>query len=1325
VSTLEPGRARARERLPRFDLPARRIIAEGPDFGDLIGGLLGTQPIEVVRPEDLVHLTFSFENLRFDTGPDGGLVLVRGRGRRPSYLVVDCHSQHIIEQALFEADQDYPGKHPTPPRPRGLPAATPSPVDPDAPQNNGGVVRPSDPLASPPIFASLSGPTRLVFKVTTQAIPYTIEGLLAAVSQLDLSVAPQAVPPDSGHLWWFEDLVRKKLVDIASVVGGIAAPRGTVRRRRAAPVDEALARIADDLTALGRMRAAVAMLEHRFGPGAAVAAVRGSSLGRRLGIVDRIDHLISRIPLETLPPLPAPPSPTQTAIELPWRLLISPNDQGAFAHSPEAIEHEGRYELWHSRLGVRARDGDGNPVLDARGNPTVEERKPDLRTIRAVWARDYDILPDVLGRPEMGFTSPPHTQNFPNADGTDDRPRYRTSLNSRDRMMLVHETSNFHLTRQRRRWVPEAVPTNRLMLTALGGWLDSRVVFDTLPDGAVTIEEWKHRAALGRDHQVKVVYAGFLLPFGHKASLVKVTERKFKDGPAGTTAYLFQRMFIIVRERQKDFRKDTRTLPASPGYPNGRRLDLMMPFSSVQILTRITPPLDPPVNLAGGGFLFEPFVNTAPFLFKIVAADLENNLVEFSAPLVFMERDHNENLGAVQTAIGLANGLNLEYDLRGQRIAYAASQHPDDTILTTQSMTFDAATADFLAPPSVPQDEPGFVPVLREAKAVIPAMSALTGAATGTKLQYPTHYAAQGFDQNAAEVFLKATNPPSMSFADQGDRSGGFATPSLMIQGLSRLTGPIGGDLDNAISNPGNYSVGGFFDGISAKLFGLIPLKDLFGALGFSPDRVPKFVAQSLDAATVLKQNVQRLRNAAAQHAAGLGAAATNLQADADTLLADLSALAGDPANPPAALQGDLTTLAGHLGDFATAVNSAPDGVLGRPEREQLAGVAGLLQDQLKEPGAATAAKDALVAFAKGGKLPPVVTARIDWSTDLDPWPSAGGAIFQPLDPNTHRAAKGRITLAVEIQPPTQGGKPPNVLASCSLTPFDLRLIGDATFIVLHFETIEFSIAPGKKPDVTVKFRQDHGIEFTGPLSFVDRLKDIIPFDGFADPPSLEVTAEGIKSGFDLAIPDLAVGVFALTNISFGAHLQVPFIDESIETAFNFATRENPFRLQVALFAGGGFFGITITPKEVRILEAALEFGAAVSVNLGVASGGVSIMAGIYFRLETQAGQKNAQLTGYFRMRGEVDVLGLISACIELYLSFTYETATGKAAGRATITIEVEICFFSFSVSVTCEKKFAGSHGDPSFVEVMGLPPHPRAGAVRPWDTYCRAFADD
>lgn len=1256
-----------------FQLPVRRMVAVRPPIADLLRPRIGLSPVEVVRPDDLVHLTFSFENLKLSSSGSGPPTVVRAATTRPAFLVVDCKAQHVAERALFEAAANYPV----------------TPGDPD----EAATVSIPDPPPAPPVFASIAGSSRLVFRVTTQEIPYTTEGLLSAMSELDLSVAPQALPPAPRRFGRFGELWVSDLIDLAAV---LRAANGPVRARRGrVEVDDGPTRVAGELIATGRLRAAAASVEYRFGTTAAIGALESSSLGGRLGVVGRIGPGAIR-PLASKPPLPdRPPERTETALELPWRLIVSPNEHGAFAHSPVAVEHLGRFELWHTRLGVRATGG---------GGPVVDERSDDLRTIRAVWARDFEVLDPP------GFVAAPTAASFPDADGSDDRPQVRMSLNSRDRMMLVHQTANFHLVRNRtQEWPPEAVPTDRLMLTALGGWLDSRVRFPTLPDGGLTIEEWKHRAALGRDHEVKVVYAGFLMPFGHRASLVKVTERKLKPGLGGVAAYLFQRMFLVVREPEKTYRTDSRPLP------DGRRLDMVMPLATVRILTSVTPPLDPPTNLVGfGGLVFQPSVAGSRFEFKVLAVDLEGNVVEFAAPLVFMERDHNVAGDPSLDTYNTAGAVDREFDLRGQRVAYAESHLADDTALATRSLTFQVATAPFLA--GRPQDDPRFEPVLHEARAVVPAMSALAGAATPARLAYPRQFAERGFAGNAAEVFLAALDSPPFGFAGQGDRSGGFATPGLNVKGLSRLTGPVGGDLDKAIDDPANFSVGQYFEGISAKLFGLIPLKDLFAALGFTPDRVPTFVAQTLDIATTLTQNLQRLRNAAQAEAAALGGAAAQLKTEVDALLADLGALAADPANPPDLAAG-LTAIAGGLGPFVTAVEGAA--ALPQTQRQQLAGVARRVQDQLEDAGAVVAAAQALVSFARGLKLPEVVTARLDWSTGLDPWPSAGaGAIFEPI-------GQGRITLAVEVQAPTTAGKQPSALVSCSISPFDLNLVAPANFIILHFETIEFLLAAGKKPDVNVKFRQGNGIEFAGPLSFVNTLKDIIPFDGFSDPPYLDVTAEGISAGFDLAIPDLAVGVFALTNIALGAHLRVPFVDESIETSFSFSTRESPFRLQVSLFAGGGFFGITITPGGVRVLEAAFEFGAAISINLGVASGGVSIMAGVYFRLESEGGDTSAQLTGYFRLRGEVDVLGLISASIELYLELTYETSSGKAVGRATLTIEIEILFLSFSVEISCEKKFAGANGDPTFAEVMGLPPAAPPGTARPWDAYCLAFADD
>jgi hypothetical protein len=267
---------------------------------------------------------------------------------------------------------------------------------------------------------------------------------------------------------------------------------------------------------------------------------------------------------------------------------------------------------------------------------------------------------------------------------------------------------------------------------------------------------------------------------------------------------------------------------------------------------------------------------------------------------------------------------------------------------------------------------------------------------------------------------------------------------------------------------------------------------------------------------------------------------------------------------------------------------------------------------------------------------------------------------------------------------------------------------------------LEFTLRPGRKPDVNIVLAEP-ALVFGGPLSFVNALQSLIPPLGFSDPPYLDIDAQGIRAGFDLPIPSLAIGVFSLCNISLGAEARVPFIGDSLDFTFHFCTREHPFRLTVWVFGGGGFFGITVTPDRCRMLEASFEFGAACAIDFGVASGSIECMAGIYFRLETSAdGKDDGELTGYFRLRGEVDVLGLISASLELYLELSYEPPSGKATGKATLTIEVEVCFLSFSVDITCEKKFTGSNNDPTFSEVMG---HVPIGGRRPWDEYCDAFA--
>jgi hypothetical protein len=121
-------------------------------------------------------------------------------------------------------------------------------------------------------------------------------------------------------------------------------------------------------------------------------------------------------------------------------------------------------------------------------------------------------------------------------------------------------------------------------------------------------------------------------------------------------------------------------------------------------------------------------------------------------------------------------------------------------------------------------------------------------------------------------------------------------------------------------------------------------------------------------------------------------------------------------------------------------------------------------------------------------------------------------------------------------------------------------------------------------------------------------------------------------------------------------------------------------------------------------------------------------MAGSYFRMEQDA----CSLAGYLRLGGHVDVLGLITASLELYLELRYEFESGKCVGTATLTIEIDVFIFSGSVSITCQRKFAGSNGDPTFRDLMGVDPTltlPQELAAistateYPWRDYCEAFA--
>ena len=480
-----------------------------------------------------------------------------------------------------------------------------------------------------------------------------------------------------------------------------------------------------------------------------------------------------------------------------------------------------------------------------------------------------------------------------------------------------------------------------------------------------------------------------------------------------------------------------------------------------------------------------------------------------------------------------------------------------------------------------------------------------------------------------------------MSFGST-ERSGGFVDPAQQIAGLTRSLGTVG-NLDGALS--------GAFDPKDAARPAAQALRALQAHRHPARRRsalpeAPKFVTEALGPVQGLLADLAALQ-AALDRAKAQAAELQAHAGDVATAVGDLTdalAVLLDPTQPhdldaaKVQIHGLLDAFTTTIDELSVLVPALPLSPLAKSDLEKL------LRGVQPYIAGIDDAVDQVIAFVQG--LDPEnleVRAKLEWTTELGKWPAdADEPIFLASNP---------LRIAVEARAGVKTGASFDAVAE--LEDFSLTLIAPASLMKMRFDRLAFRAGSSGKPDVDVVFG---GIEFCGPLSFVETLKEIIPLDGFSDPPFLEVSPAGVRAGFTLGLPNVAVGVFALQNISLGADCNVPFLGESLSVGFNFCTRERPFALTVAFIGGGGFLGLRISPSGLELLELSLEAGARLAVDLGVASGSIEAMLGIYMRLEGKKGS----LTGYFRLRGEVDVLGLISASIELSLELTYEPPTGQ-----------------------------------------------------------------
>lgn len=969
---------------------------------------------------------------------------------------------------------------------------------------------------------------------------------------------------------------------------------------------------------------------------------------------------------------PEPPRDDETAIEAPYRLVVSPSERGRWRHAPEPIgptgpDGTGRVELWRTWLEVRPADGEQD-VSDAETEAQ--------RIVRAIWTRDFEhgSLLDPDGLKPM-------------------------SLNPFDRRALVEQTYGGQdasaLTPLRVR---------HLALSSLGAFFDWGAAWE---DPTLDIVDYRHIAVMGRDSYVRVAYPGVLYPFGHRCVLVTLTERKIskREDPV---AYLWQRHFIIVRQPVRTYD------------------DRDNPFTEVRVSPIVTPDLDTPPP---PGSTFVPRRGGRPFEFTLTALDRSGRTTVYPAALVFVSASKDGDQVFFNDAPGAANlyrttnsptGPINQIQGRGQALAMATPVDQGDTSVEVTHLVFEG-TFDAEAVTTWPH--------LLRTRAVVPSMRHLSPQAPAVDLTYAVPFIASGLaprvpgqppggGPNPAELVMAlASTAPQIDFSKGSDRSGGFLSPNMAVRGLSRALGAVGEDGTGAGGlTDGKFDPTSFLAGALPKLFGLFSLLDLLEEAGLG--EVPAFVSDALSAVDKVADEVRRMKRALDEAQARLGTDLGNAPHDGARAVVQAA------KNEIDSRIGPLQTGLDDVASAVVALGGAPDAAHVGALRDALVALAAQLQpltDALGLPGFPASVRAALERPASALQAlvevantveqllsSGTVTARMEWAPVIKPWPPTGTVrnIFKPINPARS------LRLAVEVR--ASASAPPAVDVLAEIVDFELNLIGDgdAGLMKLSFQRIGFRAGSSGKPEVDVVFG---GMSFLGPLSFVDTLRKMIPFDGFSDPPFVDISPEGATAGFDLALPNVGVGVFSLENISLGADARIPFLGDALTVGFHFCRKDSPFRLTVLCVGGGGWVELRVSPKGMVVLEVGLEACASLSIDLGVASGSVSIAVGLYIRLEADKGL----LTAYFRIRGEVDVLGLISASITLELSLTYHFDSGKLIGRASLVVEVEVLFFSASVEIVVERRLAGSKGDPTMRDI--LPPDD--GGPDDWAEYCAAFA--
>jgi hypothetical protein len=784
---------------------------------------------------------------------------------------------------------------------------------------------------------------------------------------------------------------------------------------------------------------------------------------------------------------------------------------------------------------------------------------------------------------------------------------------------------------------PLPVEAHLLALSSLGAWADFFGEWPCIPARACNpLEKWTHVAAMGRDHKVVVERRGFLCPTGHKANYVTETTRELQK-----ITFLIdgrQRRMCIAFLRQRFYVK-----VKEPTRPYG---NWDMPHRVVEILDQRTPFLNNPCEDGGGSILdghgqpwgqkaFWPTVGDQVFQFRLRGVDYAGSQQNWLEPLIFVEQSCDDAVVEPCSSSRPASAACSTTTVpTGKPPDFASSQHLRD------------AAASFRSSPrrsiNLSGQTVAMAPSLRKGDTEVAVRQADLSLTLLSEL--PTNSCVAGYlapDSAALKLHKDPCEPPFWPRVEAIEASVPAVEAFLGASKSAKWT-PLAISCDDTF-----------------ETFALLKTKgDTKAEFQNKTDRSGGGLGPS--------PNISHLSRRFGP--VGLGDARKAADAASVSTVPPAAVPAGAP--PPGPPQGadffDVNaTLLGtiHLTDIIRELNPAD--------------------------GSVPALLSLLTPYADG---PDFLQQSFVWeTTSLKPL-ELGILAFEPK-PETTFKIDGSFSLWVG-QPETA-----NFKMVGSLESFAVRIGLTSAGARIPFNKLTYTAGSDGKTSFAVDLGE---VQFLGILAFIDKLaQELKKFLNDAAGVEIDLQPSGLVVWMPpINLHEINFGIIAIRNLNIRSWARLPFSPAPVEFGFSFGRSDAPCELSVGIFGGRAYVLAVLDTATggLRRFEASFEFGALREISFGPAHGRVYILGGVFYGIASDGTTRTVVLKAFVRAGGSVDILGLISAYIDLYIGLRYEDngTSSFLVGEASLVYGFKIVLISYSVTLRRTERLAGSDTKPS-----------------------------